>query len=81
MPGSTILFDAGLDQQSIALLSPLVINKDLNINTDLQVDINGSVLTSSVFNIAENKHVRLGGLHIQCASAGDGRCIDNHGVL
>lgn len=81
VPGSTIIFDPSMNQQSIALLSPLLINKDVNINTDLQIDINGSVLTSSVFNIAENKHVRLGGLHIQCASAGDGRCIDNHGVL
>ena len=81
--GDTIVFDPGLDGQTITLASgELLINKNLTITgpgaNQLTVSANNS---SRIFEVAKSKQVDLSGLTISNGQAFEGGGIENYGTL
>ncbi|MEZ4910916.1 MAG: starch-binding protein [Saprospiraceae bacterium] len=81
IPGSTLSFAPALDQQIILVSQTIPIEKNLSIICTDDIMVNGSGMIEPVFQISTNKSVLIEGLNIQCATTGEGRCIENNGKL
>lgn len=80
----TVTIEFPAYNQTIALNSPITIDKNLTINgfPSKNITISGAGYAGSVFSIASGKTVNINGLKISCAQGGnDGRCIINNGIL
>ena len=81
VPGSTLLFDPTLDQQTIMLTQSIDIDKNLSIICSDNITVDGNGMSTPIFQIANDRTVLIEGLKIHCANAGEGRCIENNGKL
>ncbi len=81
VPGSTLAFDPGLNNQIITVTAPININKDLTISTTQNITVSGSGMVGSLFTIGSDKNVTIKGLDFICGSGPDGKCITNNGKL
>ena len=82
--GGTINFEFPVFGDTINLLTPIIIDKDITICgfTSKNVTVSGADFAGSVFSIASGKTVSIDGLKINCSQGGgDGRCLVNSGVL
>ncbi len=80
----TVHIEYPVFDQTIALSSPIEINKNITINgfPSKKLNISGSSFSQPVLSIAPRKTVTLNGLTITCSQGGDnGRCLLNNGSL
>jgi hypothetical protein len=79
--GDTILFDYVVWNDSIQLLTPITLDKNLFfLENNSNVSIDGST-SSKVFQVTAGNQISIKGMNIICCSYTDGRCIDNEGNL
>jgi hypothetical protein len=82
--GDTVLIDFSVYNDTITLISPITIDKNIYIKgfADKSITINGLNLNSSVFSITSNANVKIMGMKITCPDSSiQGRCIYNLGNL
>jgi 1,4-alpha-glucan branching enzyme len=83
--GDVIHIDYNIFGDTITLLSPIHIDKDITIQgfPSRHIYIDGNQLNTSVFSVASDKNVTIKGITILCADdpGVSGRCIHNSGIL
>ena len=82
-PGDTVAFLEPVWYKNIHLLSPIVINKDINILHPSIGEINISITNaqSPIFTISSGSQVLLDNLILNTSGTGISRAIVNHGLL
>jgi 1,4-alpha-glucan branching enzyme len=73
-----------LQDQTITLSSPIVIDKNITITgfPSARITIDGSAYSGNLFSILAGKQVTINGITFSCAQGGgNGRCILNNGIL
>ena len=82
--GGTVKVEYPVYGQTITLLTPININKNITITgfPSKNVTVSGASFTGSVFSITAGNSVTMNGFKIACSQGGgDGRCLINNGIL